>query len=126
MAKFEETLVNMLQQITGTQANLEAFKGHMTNSLAAAENTLTASLSGLSQKVQQSENMIRQVEAMASSAAGARQGASTFSGSTNFLPWKNMTPSRFGNKIEVWREWQEDVRGYFDGTRPGIKEALKP
>ena len=50
MAKFEETMVNMLQQITGTQANLEAFKGHMTNSLAAAENTLTASLSGLSQR----------------------------------------------------------------------------
>ena len=88
MAKFEETMVNMLKQITGTQANLDAFKGHMTNSLAAAENTLTASLSGLSQKVQQSENMIRQVEAMASSTAGMRQGTHTSSGSTNFLPWK--------------------------------------
>ena len=36
-----------------------------------------------------------------------------------------MTPVKFGNKVELWREWQEDVRGYFDGTRPGIREALQ-
>ena len=36
-----------------------------------------------------------------------------------------MTPGKFGNKVELWREWQEDVRGYFDGSKPGVKEALQ-
>ena len=38
---------------------------------------------------------------------------------------ENMVPSRFGSKLERWREWQEDVRGYFDGTKRGIREALQ-
>ena len=47
------------------------------------------------------------------------------SGSTNFVPWKHMTPPKFGNKVELWREWQEDVRGYFDGTKTVIREVLQ-
>ena len=88
MAQMEETMVNMLKQITGTQASLDAFKSHMTNSLAAAEGTLSSSLSGQTQKVQQSDAMIRQVEAMVSNSTGARQGPGMSTGSTNFLPWK--------------------------------------
>ena len=125
MAKFEEAMVSMLTQITGTQSNLEAFKNQMTNSLATAESTLTASLNGLAQKVNQNEVMIRQVEAATSNVPGTRQGSTAHSGSTNFVPWKHMTPPKFGNKVELWREWQEDVRGYFDGTKPGIREVLQ-
>ena len=88
MANIEEAMVSMLKQITGTQSNLDAFKSHMTNSLAAAEGTLTSSLSGLTQKVHQSEAMIRHIEAMTSNSAGARQNTMTSSGSTNFIPWK--------------------------------------
>ena len=125
MAQMEETLVNMMKQITGTQSNLDAFKSHMTNSLAAAEGTLSSSLNGLTQKVQQNDNMIRQVEAMISGSPGAGQASGTSTGGTNFLPWKNMVPSKFGHKPERWREWQEDVRGYFDGTKQGIREVLQ-
>ena len=53
MAKFEEAMVNMLTQITGTKSSLDAFKNQMTNSLATAESTLTASLNGLAQGVNQ-------------------------------------------------------------------------
>ena len=88
MAQMEETMVNMLKQITGTQASLDAFKSHMTNSLAAAEGTLSSSLNGLTQKVQQNDAMIRQVEVMVSNSAGARQGPGMSTGSTTFLPWK--------------------------------------
>ena len=125
MAKFEEAMVNMLTQITGTKSSLDAFKNQMTNSLATAESTLTASLNGLAQRVSQNEVMIRQVETMTSNMPEARQGSASQPGSTNFVPWKHLTPSKFGNKVELWREWQEDVRGYFDGTRPGIREALQ-
>ena len=36
-----------------------------------------------------------------------------------------MTPPKFGSKVELWREWQEDVRGYLDATKPGIKDVLQ-
>ena len=36
-----------------------------------------------------------------------------------------MTPPKFGSKVELWREWQEHVRGYLDATKPGIKEVLQ-
>ena len=107
MTKMEEALVNMLTQVTGTQSNLDAFKNQMTSSLTTAEGTLTASLNNLAQKVNQNEAMIRQVEFMASNSPGARQSSTTSSGSTNFVPWKHLTPTKFGNKVELWREWQE-------------------
>ena len=36
-----------------------------------------------------------------------------------------MMPSKFGNKVDTWREWQEDVRGYFDSSKAGIKEVFQ-
>ena len=88
MAQMEETMVNMLKQITGTQASLDSFKSHMTNSLAAAEGTLSSSLNGLTQKVQQNDAMIRQVESMMSNSAGMGQTPGSHTGSTSFLPLK--------------------------------------
>ena len=35
-----------------------------------------------------------------------------------------MTPLKFGNKVELWREWQEDVRSYIDSNKPGMRELL--
>ena len=125
LGTMEEAFVNMMTQVTGTQSSLDAFKNQMTASLRTAEGTLTASLNSLAQKVGQTESMIRQVESAASNSKGMGPGAMTSSGSTNFVPWKHLTPTKFGNKVELWREWQEDVRGYFDGTKPGIREVLQ-
>ena len=57
----------------------------------------------------------------------ATNGSSTGGGSggfKGFLPWKHMTPNRFGGKEEHWREWLEEVRGYIESTRPGMKALL--
>ena len=124
LTKIEETMVNMVAHITGTQSNLDQFKQQMTSSLSTAEGTLSTSLNNLTQRVNQTEAMIQQMQNSASNMNGARSGSSG-AGSTNFVPWKHLTPTKFGNKVEVWREWQEDVRGYFDGTKPGIKEVLQ-
>ena len=92
MAKFEETMVNMLKQITGAQANLDAFKQQMTSSLTSAEGTLSTSLNGLAHRVSQTEGMIKQMEqAMSnqgSNLTGGRSGSNASPGSTNFIPWK--------------------------------------
>ena len=125
IGKMEEAFVNMMTQVTGTQSNLDTFRNQMTASLQTAEGTLTASLNNLAQKVGQNEIMIRQFESATSNSQGVRQSAMTSTGSTNFVPWKHLTPTKFGNKVELWREWQEDVRGYFDGTKPGIREVLQ-
>ena len=123
ISKIEEALVNMLTQLTGTQSNFEAFKQQMTSSLTRAEGTLSTSLNGLAHRVSQTENMLKQMERAMSNQSSNLSSSSP--GSTNFIPLKNMMPAKFGNKVEIWREWQEDVRGFFDGTRPGIREALQ-
>ena len=120
----EEAMVSWLTQVTGSQSNLDAFKHQMTSSLTSAEGTLSSSLNALVQRVSQTETMIRNFENVVSNSPGPRSSSGS-PGSTNFVPWKHMTPTKFGNKVELWREWQEDVRGYFDGTKPGIKEVLQ-
>ena len=35
-----------------------------------------------------------------------------------------MTPNRFGGKEELWRDWLEEVRGYIESARPGMKFLL--
>ena len=38
---------------------------------------------------------------------------------------KQMTPNRFGRNEEQWREWQEEVRGFIDASRSGMKALLR-
>ena len=41
-----------------------------------------------------------------------------------FIQWKDMTPKAFGSREELWRDWVEEVRDYFDLFRPGMKAIL--
>ena len=36
----------------------------------------------------------------------------------------NVTPKAFGNKEEHRREWVEEVRGYMDAVKPGMRDLL--
>ena len=52
--------------------------------------------------------------------SGGKQG-----GMKGYLPVKAMLPGTFTDKVEDWRQWQEDVMDYFDNINPGMKEFLK-
>ena len=89
-----------------------------------AETTLNSLILALRSRVDQHDQMFKRVEATISQ-GGGRDGNVPSSIGTNFVPLKSMTPPKFGSKIETWREWQEDVRGFLDGTKSGIKEVLQ-
>ena len=89
-----------------------------------AETTLNSLILTLKSRVDQHDQLFKQVEATMSQGAGKGVNFQLSAG-TNFVPLKNMTPPKFGSKIETWREWQEDARGYLDGSRPGTKEVLQ-
>ena len=42
-----------------------------------------------------------------------------------YMPQKNMVPSVFSDKIEEWRQWQEDVEDFMDTANPGMKALLQ-
>ena len=120
----DQTVVGIVTQVSSMPSNLDAFKQQTADSLLKAESTLTSSIGGLVTRIGHAETKIMQVESIASKAVGSAPGQTSTSG-TNFVPWKHMTPAKFGSKTETWREWQEDIRGYFDGTKPGLKDVLQ-
>ena len=128
MGKMEEGIVNLATQASANQSNLDLFRQQMTASLSAAEATLTTSLNDLRTKVGHNESMTKHIEkavSMMQSQPSKFNSSLSAGGNTSFMPWKHMMPSKFGSKVETWREWQEDVRGYFDSSKPGIKEVLQ-
>ena len=127
MAEFgrlDSTIVGIVTETSKNQAELNNHKRDMEVRLSTAETTLNSLILTLRSRVDQHDQLFKQLEATMSQGGGKGSNFSSPAG-TSFVPLKNMTPPKFGSKIETWREWQEDVRGYLDGAKPGIKEILQ-
>merc|ERR1712129_65699 len=121
--RIDSSIVGIVSETSKNQMELNSHKQNMESRLRTAEATLNSLIMALKARVDQHDQQFKQVEATMFQGGG--KGASFQNAGTNFVPLKNMTPPKFGSKIETWREWQEDVRGYLDGTRPGIKDVLQ-
>ena len=97
----------------------------MEGRLSTAETTLNSLILTLRARVDQHDQMFKQVESTIAQGGGGAISGSAGPGGTNFVPLKHMTPPKFGSKVELWKEWQEDVCGSLDCTKPGIKEVLQ-
>ena len=42
-----------------------------------------------------------------------------------YLPQKSMIPKTFSDKVDEWRQWQEDVEDFMDTLNPGMKALLQ-
>ena len=42
-----------------------------------------------------------------------------------FIPKKSLAPKPFSDKLEEWRQWQEEIEDYFDTMNPGMRGLLK-
>ena len=128
MAEFgriDSIIVGVVTETSKNQMELNNHKKDMEGRLSTAETTLNSLILTIRSRVDQHDQLFKQVEATIAQGGGGRGMNTSSSGGTNFVPLKHMTPSKFGNKIETWREWQEDVRGYLDGAKTGIKEVLQ-
>ena len=120
LGRVDSSIVGLVAETSKNYMELNNHKKDMESRLRTAETTLNSLILTLKSRVDQHDQLFRQVEATISHGGGKGDSFSSSVG-TSFVPLKNMTPPKFGSKIETWREWQEDVRGYLDGAKPGIK-----
>ena len=46
-------------------------------------------------------------------------------GMRGYIPTKSLVSGAFSDKVDEWRQWQDDVMDYFDNVNPGMKDFLK-
>ena len=46
-------------------------------------------------------------------------------GMRGYIPTKSLVPGAYSDKVDEWRQWQDDVMDYFDNVNPGMKDFLK-
>ena len=99
LGRMDASILGLVGEVSNNQANLAAHKQNIDGRLATAETTLNSLILALRTRVDQHDQMFVQLQATIAQGGGGSKSGFTVPGATNFMPWKNMTPAKFGNKV---------------------------
>ena len=103
LGRIDSSIVGIVAETSKNQMELNNHKKDMESRLMQAETTLNSLILALRSRVDQHDQLFKQVEATISQGGGRDSNVQSSIG-TNFVPLKSMTPPKFGSKIETWRE----------------------
>ena len=147
MAIVEDQMKALKAEIAGIQISVAGLKSEMARGTEDFTDKGNLAFAGhqlkLEQVVMEAARKFSEVEQRLSKLHGEAEGAvvelrtrvtvleekgrpeGKGNGHRGYLPHKNTVPKTFGEKVEEWRQWREDVMDFFDEVNPGMKEFLE-